>query len=317
MLKLLCVLLVAASSLSAQSVQPVPSGAIEEPRDVAFCDLGKDPVAFNHKLVRLTAFVTHGFEDFTLTDPNCSAALDHFSVWVTYGGKSRSNTMYCCPGEGGQEARSESLAIEGIPVPLVSDTTFEKFTSLLKKEGDTTARATLVGRFFSGEKETIGGSTHWGGFGHMGCCRLFVIQRVEAFEPHTRSDVDYSAEAGWYERGGCDGGSLRWLRHVSISFAGEEVEEAIAEQQMADSGVRAWAFDDPMRVAAESLKGFSEKQVPVLQKIRSTATREVFQWKNGRKSTIIVVTRPYWLSFYAKTSSVAWVSTTIKEGECP
>jgi hypothetical protein len=316
MLKTTCIILLAASPLTAQSLQQVHSGPTEEPRNVTFCDLGKDPAALNHELVRLTAFVMHGFEDFTLADPSCPELPNYFSVWLTFGGKAQSSTPYCCPGENGQTTRPESLVIEGTQIPLVADTTFESFTTLLKREPDTTVRVTLVGRFFSGEKETVRGSIHWHGFGHMGCCSLLAIQGVEAFEPHSRSDVDYSAEAGWYEKGGCDSDSLRYLRHVSISFANKEIKQVIAEQRLADSGARAWAFDDPMRVAAESLKLLYSKQVPVLQKVRSTPTREVFRWKNAKKSTIVVVTRPYWLSFYAKTNSVAWVSTTVKEGEC-
>src|SRR5579859_1773409 len=313
MLKALCILLVVASPATAQSLQPVQAEPPQEARNVTFCDLGKDPAALNHELVRLTAFVTHGFEDFTLADPGCPEMSNHFSVWLTFGGKAQSNTTYCCPGESAQATRHESLAIEGKQIPLVADATFESFTSLLKREPDTTVRATLAGRFFSGEKETLRGSIYWRGFGHMGCCSLLAIQRVEAFEPHTRTDVDYSAEAGWYEKGGCDSGSLRYLRHVSVSFADKEIGQAIVEQRLADSGVRVWAFDDPLRVAVESLKPLYTRHVPVLQKVRGTPTREVFRWKNGKKSTIIVVTRPYWLSFYAKTNSVAWVSTTVKE----
>ncbi|MDP9339082.1 MAG: hypothetical protein M3P45_09460, partial [Acidobacteriota bacterium] len=37
-----------------------------EPLSVTYCDLAKDPKIYNHALVRLTAFVTHGFEDFSL-----------------------------------------------------------------------------------------------------------------------------------------------------------------------------------------------------------------------------------------------------------
>ena len=310
------VLLLAALPLSAQSLPVAHSEPAPEARNVTLCDLGKDPAALNHELVRLTAFVTHGFEDFTLADPACPEMSDHFSVWLTFGGKAQSNTTYCCPGENAQATRPESLVIEGIQIPLVIDTTFENFTSLMKLEPDTTVRATLVGRFFSGKTQTPNGSAYLRGFGHMGCCSLLAIQRVEAFEPHTRTDVDYSAEAGWYENGGCDSESLRYLRHVSISFADQETKAVIADQRLADSGVRPWAFDDPMRVAVESLKVLYPKQVPVLQKVRHTPRREVFRWKNGKKSTIVVVIRPYWLSFYAKTNSVAWVSTTVKEEEC-
>jgi hypothetical protein len=195
MVKLLSTLLLAAYSVSAQSLQPSPSDAAQEPRNVSPCELAKDPAAHDHELVRLTAFVTHGFEDFILTDPNCLGLSEHFSVWVTYGGKTQSNTVYCCPGEGGQEMRSEGLSVEGIQIPLLTDTTFQGFTKLLSKEHDSTVRVTLAGRFFSGEEQTFNGSTSWRGFGHLGCCSLFVIQRVEAFEAHTRRELDYTAEA--------------------------------------------------------------------------------------------------------------------------
>ena len=39
---------------------------------VSVCELKRDPLAFNHKLVEVTGFISHGFEDFTLFDPECS-----------------------------------------------------------------------------------------------------------------------------------------------------------------------------------------------------------------------------------------------------
>jgi hypothetical protein len=315
LLKFLFALLVVAFPLSAQSVQS-SSDEAAEPRKVTYCELAKDPAAYNHALVRLTAFVTHGFEDFGLAEPNCVTPKQHLSVWVMYGGKAESNTVYCCPGEGGRATRPEPLIVEGVQIPLISDTVFQQFTDLLKKEHDTTVRVTLVGRFFSGQEETISGSKDWRGFGHMGCCSLFVVQRVEAFEPHTKSDVDYTAEAGWYEKGGCDSGGLRYLRHVSISDSDGTAEQTIAEQGLADSGARAWAFSDPQRVAVESLKPIYGSRVPVLRNVKKASAREVFLWKDGKKSVVVVVTKPYWLSFYSKSGSIAWVSTTIKEGDC-
>lgn len=73
-------------------------------------------------------------------------------------------------------------------IPLVNDPTFQQFLELLKGEPDTTVRSTLVGRFFYGTKETLDTGTFWRGFGHLGCCTLLVIQRVESFEPHRRTD---------------------------------------------------------------------------------------------------------------------------------
>lgn len=316
MMKLFCIFVLAASSLAAQSTQSPTPDPREEPRNVSVCDIAKDPAAFNHELVCVTAFVSHAFEDFTLADPGCRAESRNFHIWLMYGGQTQSNTVYCCPGEGGAGPRSKPLSVEDIPIPLVRDTSFADFTELLKKEHDTTVRATLVGRFFAGEKETIRGLTGWHGYGHMGCCSLLAIQRVVAFEPHTRSDVDYSADAGWYEPGGCRDGGMRNLRQVSLPF-GDEIQQTIAEQRFADSGERAWAFDDPVRLAVESLRLRPDQKAPVLQQIRSTSSRQVFRWKHGKNVTIIVVIRPYWLSFFAKGNAVAWVSATVKEAECP
>jgi hypothetical protein len=287
---------------------------ITKPREVTYCELSRDPAAYNHDLVRLTAFVTHGFEDFQLADPTCHT--QDFSVWVMYGGTAQSNTIYCCPGEGASQKRPESLTIEGLQIPLVDDATFKGFTNLLSKETDTTVRLTAIGRFFSGEKQTINGKTSWRGAGHLGCCSLFVIQRVEAFEPHTRSDLDYTADAGWYEKEGCKFGSLQYQRHISISYPNEELEQVIAAQRKADDSEAAWAFTDPQRVAIDSMKPYYANQVPVLRMVKKTPARYVFRWQNGKNQIVVVVTRPYWLSFYARSRSVVWVSTMIKEAGC-
>jgi hypothetical protein len=314
-LKLLFALLVGILPISVQATQ-TSSDATAEPRNVTYCELAKDPAAYNHELVRLTAFVTHGFEDFTLTQPDCANPPQHFSVWIMYGGEAESNTVYCCPGEGGAETRSGPLIVEGVQIPLIGDAVFQQFTDLLKRERDTTVRVTVVGRFFSGGKQSSNNSTYWRGFGHMGCCSLFVIQRVEWFAPHTRSDVDYTSEAGWWVKEGCKLGSMRYLKHVSISYSSETTKQTIAEQRLADSGTQAWAFNEPQRVALESLKPFYKDQTPVLRNVENSPVRQVFRWRNGKKSVVVVVTRPYWLSFYATSDSVAWVSTTIKEADC-
>jgi hypothetical protein len=258
--------------------------------------------------------MTHGFEDFHLADPTCTT--QGFSVWVMYGGKAQSDTAYCCPGEGGGKTRPDSVTVEGVQLSLVNDLTFRQFTDLLKKEPDTTVRVTAVGRFFAGEKRTVDGVTSWGGAGHLGCCSLFVIQRVESFKTHTRSDLDYTAEAGWYEKEGCKFRSLRDQRHVSIAYPDSETEQAIAERRSADSGEASWMFSDPQRVAEESLKPLHADQVPVLRSVKKTSARQVFRWKNGKNQMVVVVTRPYWLSFYAASGSVAWVDTMVKEAGC-
>jgi hypothetical protein len=283
-----------------------------KPIEVTYCELSRNPIAFNHELVRVTTFVTHGFENFLLADPTCPT--QGFSVWVMYGGTTESGTVYCCPGEGTRSARRKTLAVEGVQIPLVKDVKFQQFTQLLDKEGDSTVRITAVGRFFSGEKETIDGVTSWTGAGHMGCCSLLVIQRIVAFEPHASGDLDYSAEAGSSENADSDSGCFQYRRRVFISYP--EAAKAIEEQKSADSGEATWRFSDPEHVAIESLRSFYPSQVPDLLNVKKTSARRVFRWKNGDKEVVVVVIRPYWLSFYAASTPVAWIATTVKEVGC-
>src|SRR5580704_11993161 len=51
-----------------QSALPEP---MPEPQQVTICELTKDPAAYNQKLIEVTGFVSHGFEDFTFLDPSC------------------------------------------------------------------------------------------------------------------------------------------------------------------------------------------------------------------------------------------------------
>jgi hypothetical protein len=182
LLRLLLAFLAASSSLSARSGQQSPDAAAR-PRSVTYCELAKNPAAYDHQLIRITALARHGFEDFTLSEPDCPDSPQNFSLWVTYGGSIKSNTIYCCPGEGGREARSAPLVLEGVQLPLIADIVFQQFADLLNKKRQLTVRVRAEGTFFSGKKQTINGSTRWAGFGHLGCCSLFVIQRVDWFEP--------------------------------------------------------------------------------------------------------------------------------------
>lgn len=283
------------------------------PRQVSYCDIAADPAAYNHQFLRITAFVTHGFEDFHLVDPTCS--YDGFSVWVTYGGKAESNTAYCCPGEAGGGQRAKPLRIDETDLPLLGDDMFQRFTNLLAQERDTTVHATFIGTFFSGQKQTIRGHTFWGGAGHLGCCSLFVVEQVVRFDPHIRKDVDYTAEEGWYESEGCNWQSMKHMKDVSLNDP-KSAKQAVAEQAAADSGARAFAISDPREVALESWKSIYGDVVPNLSEVRSTAGRHVFRAREKGRDIVIVVMRPYWLSFFSENGSVAWVTTTVKEADC-
>jgi len=313
--RLLALLILGTPHLYAQK----PADSSSEPPDakpaeVAYCDLSKNPAAYNHKLVRLTGFISFAFEDFSLFDPACIFAEEDVSIWLTYGGTSKSGAIYCCPGEGSKENRSQDVSVEDTSVPLRKDKNFADFRALLIRERDTTVRATLIGRFFSGN---VGhGQRKMPGYGHMGCCSLFVIQQIESFDPHDRTDLDYSANAGWYEAEGCKFNSMKYLSHASHwDDTDSPAQKIIAAQHAADNG-EGWRFSDPKGVALEALSPFYVGQNIELKLIKQSQTAYVVRWKHDNKSTVAVVIRPYWLSFYAKTQSVTWVATMLKEAEC-
>lgn len=306
-LQLIVILLVIAHSSFGQISAP------SEVQDTTFCEISRDPAAFNHRLVRLTGFVTHGFEDFQLSDPDCPT--QGFSIWLMYGGKAESGTMYCCPGEAAGPTRKASLRIDDIEIPLVDDQAFQGFRRLLGKEADTVVQATLVGRFFAGRKTTQETTAYWNGYGHLGCCSLLAIQQIDSFVPHDRSDLDYTAAPGHDAHGNCKEQGERDLLYASPWFDRDDAQRAISEQQAADND-QEWRFTDVDRVARESLQRLYPNATPSLAATKTTAAREVFRWRNRKKLVVVVVARPYWLSAYAKSGSVAWITTMVREVDC-
>jgi hypothetical protein len=283
----------------------------EEPQEVSVCQLKNDPATFDHKLIQVTAFVSHGFEEFTLLEPTCDSDLD---VWLEYGGKIASGTMYCC-GVTDARTRPNQLEVEKISIPLVKDRKFRQFDALLQVPGTySTARATLVGRFFSGQKISYPNGTRWGGYGHLGCCTLLVIQQVLSVDPHNRSDLDYAAfaDAPDVDKLTC---GYRTLTPI------QPFRSMLEAQRKAEAGERAWAFDDPQRVALDGLAGLVEIDQPSvtrIKQVRKVRGRAIYEWhpKGQKGSYMVVVSRPYWLSFYShKQGRVPWVLAAAYE-EC-
>ena len=176
--------------------------------------------------------------------------------------------------------------------------------------------ATIVGRFFSGEQVKYPKGVYWGGYGHMGCCSLLMIQQVLAVDPHDRGDLDYRASADQpnITKAGCGYTDLLPLRVF---------DELLLAQRQADSGQRAWAFDDPQRVAIDALAHSLEvDQISIkgLTTTRQSPRRIVYQWKPPRrrgKTYMVVVSRPYWLSFYSHDrNKVAWGAIAAYESSC-
>jgi hypothetical protein len=282
-----------------------------EPEKITLCQLTKNRAAYNHKLIQVTGFVSHGFEDFTLFDPGCSSRLD---VWLEYGGTEASGTMYCC-GVTAVRSRPKQLVVEHIPIRLIDDTRFREFDKLLQRRPDSVVHATIIGRFFSGQQTQYANGLSWGGYGHMGCCSLLAIEQVVSVDPHDREDLDYGAspDQPQFNGAGC------WSKDLYSDWSGSE---SIQSQKRADEGERDWSFDDPRRVAAGELARITkleEKSLTGMKETRREPGRIVYQWhpKARHSNYMIVVSRPYLLSFYAKDpKKVAWVVTAGYEYGC-
>jgi hypothetical protein len=284
----------------------------QEPVKLTPCQLKSDPDSFNHKLIEVTGFVSFGFEDFTLFDPACPSWPP---AWLEYGGKDKAGTMYCC-GVTSSRDRPKELEVEKIVIPLVDDDRFHQFDSLVHQSKGSVVHATIVGRYFAGELQHYPKGDIRGGYGHMGCCPLLAVQQILTVDPHDRDDLDYVSYLDQPESNkvGC---GYRYL--VSL----EPYSELIEAQRNAEIANQDWVFDDPNKVAAEALSRLANldpKSEVKLREKRRTQGRIVYEWKPGKskqKYYMIVVNRPYWLSFYSKDSRrVAWVVSAAYESSC-
>jgi hypothetical protein len=276
------------------------------------CDLKQKPADFNHKLVEVTGYVSHGFEEFELFDPRCPDATD---VWLDYGGRQLSGTTYCC-GDPGDGTRGAPIKVEGLQIPLVANQKFKNFNKLIHAERSTIVQATLIGRFFAGKDP---GKTKWGaGYGHLGCCTLFVIQQVLSVEPYGNPDLDYSND---------DYMMSPPTRGCAISDASKDREGPNWQesQQKADIQGDEIRFDHPEKIARSELmraENLDESAVANLYEAHREQGRITYQLKianqDGTSTTYsIVLHKPYRLTFYAiNPHRIIWVVIAAYKTTC-
>lgn len=261
------------------------------------CELLADPAKWNHQLVEVAGFASHGFEDSGFFEPSCHGRYG--GLWMEYGGKRATGTMSTASTL--QRERAEPAVIEGIAVPLVEDKAFQAFDNLLQRRRGGIARATVIGRFFAG-RENLYGRKGFSGFGHMGCCSLFVIQQIVAVDTTVRDDLSYDDES---------------LQPNAKCYRGllpiDTTSDTLAAQRLAETGERAFAMDEPERVVQEEVvahtPGARINDVRT-KRLVSENGRMAFEARVAGRKDVYTVTlaRPYWLSFYAKDPrKVAWV----------
>lgn len=287
----------------ARSGSPLPDDA---PEKISLCDLVRDRAAYDKKLIQVTAFISRGFEDSALFDPQCSD--ERFGIWVEIGGKSRTGVMYCC-GVGTERTRKKDLIVEGVTIPLVGNEKFKGFDKLMERVPDSVVKATVVGRFFSGRKEKFPRGEVWVGYGHMGMNSLFVIKEVVDYVGHDWDNLDYGSAM---DQPNTD---LEQCGTFTILFD-TDWKKNLGVQRKADTGESTWAVNDPERVGREGLAEILKEKVKrqiALTETRRSQGRVVYHWRpNGNRGVryMVVVSRPYWLSTYAKSpEKTAWVVT--------
>ena len=268
------------------------------------CQLQSAPENYQHKLVEVTGFVSRGFEDSLLFDSQCPKGEP---VWVDYGGTAGTGVIRCCAVVPTRR-REVAVSIDGIAIPLVEDAAFREFDRLLQIPPDRVVHARLIGRFFaSSTRRTAAGEEHVG-YGHIGCCSLFVIQQVLSVGAQGRKDLDYRTSVDQPD----------WRNYRDLMPTAPE-PTLVGWQQTAERPGGDWRFDQPRRVVSEVLAkrlNLHPSQITELRKHDTQLGRLIFEWtpRDGRNQYRIVVSRPYELSLYAKDpNKVAWVVRAIWE----
>jgi hypothetical protein len=156
----------------------------EPAQDVEVCQMLSNPVAFDGQRVRFRGRLDFEFEDYTVDDRACGLPSPHTGVWWTYGGDPL------------LAHQPEMKKIQAMTSPVLQDAQFDEFRERIRAyrrkrpDGEECGShrecayydvvATYTGIFFAGKK--MPGRTIAGGFGHFGCCHLFVIEQVSDVE---------------------------------------------------------------------------------------------------------------------------------------
>jgi hypothetical protein len=172
--------------VSAQSPSPAA------PVSVALCDLLKNPKTYDGRRIEIRGKISLDMEDFTIYDPSCNTWP---GLWLMFGGdvstptKSTVNDNDRRPGQ--------NIKVNGIEYELLKDANEKEFLRVItagrgkKQKPLYRVTVTLIGTFLAGrskEESKAKGMPDFPGYGHMGCCHLFIIQQVSAIETKPREN---------------------------------------------------------------------------------------------------------------------------------
>lgn len=283
------------------------------------CEIAASPDRFNGKIVRIDAYFSREFEDSTLHDPSCpeealvnerDTHVAEPQIWAEF---------------------ADDVAYERVRgfSPLVDDVQVHGLRALLTQRGHIhqMTRATMIGTFYSGKPEIINGRvTGMRGFGHMGCCSLFVISRVESFTVEYASQLDYTWEDWDIDLPeGCfsdqmvgvpTNATLRsWQEDTNQGrdeWHRDPVQAAKDELTKIESGEfgPAGGKTELLRPKASDLNPPDEASATaILIEKSATSYLKTYEFIEPDRSTriVIVVARPYWLATVAGSAeNVIW-----------
>jgi len=293
-----------------------------EPINTTACELATSPERYDRRLIRIHSYISRGFEDSTLHDPTCPFealfnvrrdAARPAMIWAEFAD---------------HEARYWKLKNYA---PLLADDEFRILEKLIRERrgAHQMVAATMVGTFYAGKKVKINGKeSALRGYGHFGCCAMFLISRVESADTNYVDELNYS-DADWNV--GLPEGCF------SEQMLGLPTNETVRRwQQAANEGGDSWRHD-PLQAADDHLRkiksgwyggksggtvellvpGKADLVAPLDQRATETLLEEYatpflkrYVWIEPDHVTrfVIVMTRPYWLEKLAGSAEkVIWV----------
>jgi hypothetical protein len=306
--------------------QQTPDGLFT---DTTVCQLRSSPAKFDHKQIRVNAYLSFGLEEAGMHDPSClenSSNHDERPFWVEF-----ANNV-------------EDEGVKGY-YPLIENQKLQQFRKVAKRRNGQMLRAVLIGTFYAArpaEDQRPGNVRLFvlRGFGHMGCCHLFVVSQVESVKTDYSQDLDYSsswdtsepqccyshqsfgiptdAEIRSWQQGANNGTTLWRLDPMKVA---EEQLEALRFGRFRNTGQLSWESvipDDPQQ-ARYFLAPPDDRPTGILLEADSQPFRKRYEYiAHDRKSRlIIVVARPYWLEELAGSATkVIWAPVASARVAC-
>ena len=248
-----------------------------------------------------------------LHDATCGD--EHGRVWLDFGGDIASPATAATP----HRAPGKARTFDGAQLPLTKDRDFDALQKLLQdaqKSGTLRMfRATLVGKYFAGHPtKTASGQTFFGGYGHLECCSLLVVEEVAKVESELQAPVDFSPVPGTPPT------AAKGCTVTDVAVPPREDEDQLQRKHQEDEYRY---LDEPKKVAARAIAVQQDMDADAVEKHLQTdstgLTQASYTWQmsDGLTTYHVLVNKPYWLWQTAQSGdAVIWVPKKTTKTEC-